>query len=257
MRKLVIFPAALACGLCLFAAATAKAGDTAIVYVAHGINGQDLGLDPSLPVDVNVAGLCVPALNSLSYGEIRGPFVVPTGTLTIQIGLANTVSPCSSTPVISANVPFSAGENASVVAYLNAAGSPTASKFDNDLSPAMPNTGRIIAFHTAAAPAVDATLWRYQLYAPLGGGLLEQATIAGGSYKLTLSNGQQGEADIPLGTYQASIAPTGTQNVVLGPASIATQPNTATLVFVFGSASKGTLKLVTKELDLKVGSLGM
>jgi len=257
MRKFSILSAALTCGLFSFTAATAKASDTAIVYVAHGINGQDLGLDPSLPVDVNVAGLCVPALNSLSYGEIRGPFVVPTGTLTIQIGLASTVSPCSSAPVISANVPFSAGENASVVAHLDAAGSPTASKFDNDLSPAMPNTGRVIAFHTAAAPTVDAALSRYQSYAPLGGGLLEQVTIAGGSYKLTLSNGQQGKADIPLGTYQLSLAPTGTQDTVLGPASIATKPNTATLLFVFGSASKGTLKLVTKELDLKVSSPGM
>ena len=252
MRNIVMFTTALMCGLSSIAAVPAKAADTAVVYVAHGINGQDLGLDPSLPVDVKVAGLCLPALSSLAYSEVRGPFVVPTGTLKIEIGPASAVSPCSNTPVISADVPFAAGENVSVVAHLDAAGSPTASKFVNDVSAAMPNTGRIIAHHTAAAPTVDATVSRYRLYAQLGSGLVLPLALWGDVHKLTLSNGDQSTADLPVGDYQVSLASTGTQSTVLGPTSVTTHPNTATLTFVFGSASKGTLKLVTKELDLKV-----
>ena len=39
---------------------------TATVYVLHGIPGEDLGLDPELPVDVSVNGAC--ALPGFTFG---------------------------------------------------------------------------------------------------------------------------------------------------------------------------------------------
>ena len=42
-------------------------GHESMVYVVHGIPGQDLGLEPALPVDVSVNGAC--ALESFAFAR--------------------------------------------------------------------------------------------------------------------------------------------------------------------------------------------
>ena len=124
----------------------------ASIFVVHGINGKDLGLDESLPVDVEVNGNC--AIQRLTFRDIKGPIQLPGGKYDFKVRLANT-TPCAGAAVISVpGVMLLPGSNSSVVAHLSAAGTPTASVFENDLEGG-PGDATVAARHTAAFTAVD------------------------------------------------------------------------------------------------------
>jgi len=224
-------------------ASQARAQD-ASVYVVHGIPGHDLGasVDPALPVDVLVNN-AVCLLKGLRFGEVAGPFTIPAGAYDFKISLANTLTPCSNTAVIDASgVSLAADENASVVAYLTAASEPTAGKFDNDLSPTPSGQARLILHHTAAAGAVDITLWRP--YGP------SPRTL-----KLTgVTNGAQADAYATLvsglGSSEPSYAiyPSGSRSGVFGPESLDLDPQSAYLLYAVGSPRTGTFTVIKKEI---------
>jgi len=138
------------------AAATPASAGTASFLVVHGIPGRDVAatLDPALPVDVLINGsLCL--LKNLTFGEIAGPYDVPTGTYTVAVSLANPISPCSNSPVISASVALTDGEFGAIVAQLSSAGAPTAGVYPVDVSAVGTDTQRFVAVHAADAPAVS------------------------------------------------------------------------------------------------------
>lgn len=142
--------------LALTVGPAAVSAQTSSVRVVHGIPGRDVSpaLDPALPVDVLVAdSICL--LEGFTFGEVAGPYTLPEGTYNVKVSVANTLEPCSGDPVIDADVPVAAGENASIVAHLADGGAPTASKFVNDVSTPMDGNARIIAHHVANAPVVD------------------------------------------------------------------------------------------------------
>ena len=68
-------------------------------YVVHGIDGDDFGLDPDLPVDVFVSGLGC-ALPGFAFGDRVGPLNVAAGDYDISIFLTDGTEPCGGTEVI-------------------------------------------------------------------------------------------------------------------------------------------------------------
>ena len=168
MKKPIVLLAAFAFALTL-SATGAQAEMTCIV---HGIPGQDLGLDPELPVDVSVGGSC--ALQDFKFGDVVGPVPVNDPAVDIQIYLADDdgAPGCDGTLVLDLpGVPFG-GMDSAIIAHLTGDGSPGAgdvlgvgiagSKFDLDLGGTGRGRGRLIAHHTAKAPTVDVDLWRGQ-----------------------------------------------------------------------------------------------
>lgn len=204
-RSLVALIALVAVALASFltpaASPAVAASGLASVYVIHGIPGRDLGLRPRLPVDIAVNGAC--ALQNFKFRDIAGPLSLPAGTYNLKISLANRHNPCANPPVINADVPFGAGESATVIAHLSENGTPTASKFINDLSPTTgAGNGRVIARHTAAVPTVD-LLVRQNRKSPI------IATLR------NLSNGQQVSAELPIGRkFLVQFAPAGATEAV-------------------------------------------
>lgn len=232
-RKVVLFAVmVMVLMAATFSPVSAKSKD-ATVYVVHGIPGTDLGLDPALPVDISVNGAC--ALQGFVFGQIAGPLSLAAGTYNIQISLANTEAPCSNAAVIAADVPFAAGENASVVAYLTPELAPTAGKFVNDLKASRFGFTRVIAHHTAAAPEVDIKIFR------------------GKNSKMLsdVANGMQGAVDLMPGRWSGTIAPAGSPDPVFGPVSMNLKPFTAYLVYAVGSLQNGTFTLLTKEIKVR------
>ena len=68
-------------------ATQALAQDTEI-QVIHGIPGQDLGLDPELPVDVHVSTLgCV--LTDFRFGQVSPTLTIPAGTYDVEVRLSD------------------------------------------------------------------------------------------------------------------------------------------------------------------------
>lgn len=228
-RILVALLAALA--LTLLAPSAASAAGNATIYVVHGIPGKDLGLDPALPVDVSVNGAC--AITNFRFGAITDGIQLPAGDYTLAISLANPAKPCGSDPVIGpVTVPFAAGQRYSVVAHLTESGGITAGVFPFSAIRA-PGQARVVAHHTAAAPAVDIGISRPNGKSPL---LLEGVT-----------NGVFAPIDVRAGAWKGFIAPAGTSTPVFE-AMMPLKPRTTYLVFAVGSLANGTFTVLMKAV---------
>ena len=214
------------------AASAAFAGATA--YVVHGIPGEDLGLDPNLPVDVSINGDC--ALEGITFGEIVGPLAFEEDTYDFAIALANADFPCSEDPVIEApGVLLEDGINYSIVAHLKEDGDTTASVLINDLSTSRRKT-RANVYHLAAAPAVDVKFksTRYWWYRRL---------------IRDLANGEGESKKLKAGHYNVKIFPAGSRRPVSDPVSVVFKRNTAYAVYAVGSLKNKTFTLLLTDLE--------
>ena len=206
----------------------------ASAFVVHGIPGADLGLDPSLPVDVSVNGAC--ALPGFTFGEIVGPLELPAGSYDIAIGLANGAEPCSEAPVIEANgLELTSGKSYSIVAHLDESGAPTATAFLNNTWGNRFFAG-VNVFHTAAAPRVDVRLQRENVKRWV-------------RVLRDIGNGEAASGNVFAGGWEASIRPAGSSDTVFGPLTLDLAGDTVYLVYAVGSLGSGTFTLLTATTE--------
>jgi hypothetical protein len=235
----------------------ASAQETLTAYVVHGIDGDDFGLDPMLPVDVFVSDLGC-ALPNFKFGDRVGPLSIPAGTYDITISLADMAMPCEGTDVISlTGVMLPAGANATIIAHRTADGSAgagdllglgvTASIFNNDFTNTRRGKGRIIAQHTALAPSVDVVVSRD--YADPGA---PAVTVPGFSNPTTEGDAvlSQINAEFRPGEWDVALEVDGA--AVFGPDTIQLSPYSAIYIYAVGDFFSGTFQyLVYTEDGLK------
>jgi hypothetical protein len=196
----------------------------ATVYVVHGI--------PGVLVDVEVEGDCL--LPGFDFGDIAGPLSLPEDTYNIKIRAAD--GSCTGGIVLDLDVPFTAGQNVTVIAYLDDMGNPTAKVFDNDFSATDPGKARWIVHHTAYAPMVDVKVMRG---AGRGPGLVVE----------DFENGDQAVAETRPGEWNVSLTlPDGT-DPVFGPVPVELKPFTAYRIFAVGDFSGGTFTFLIFPYD--------
>ena len=160
---------------------TDSIGAPATVHVFHGV--------PGLIVDVYVDGSLV--LEDFAPGVIAGPVLIPAGIRDVEIFAADSAYAAGTGAIRIPALVVTAGLDASIAAHLDADGAPTASVFIDDLTAIADGSGRLTVRHTAAAPVVD--------------------VLADGSVAYpALANGAQDSADLPAGTYGASLNAAGT-----------------------------------------------
>jgi hypothetical protein len=200
----------------------------ATVYVVHGI--------PGVAVDVAVDGDC--AVEGFEFADQVGPIALSPGIHTITVSLANPMEPCTGMVVLEAPVPFMDGESATIAAYLDEMGNPTAAKFSNDFSRPDPGMVRIIAHHCAAAPPVDIGVSRDR-DAPF------DPMVVG------LANGDQVIEHFRPGEWYVSIAPTGTTDPVYGPTLVRVKPFTVYRLFAIVHPVSEEVYLLNFEYDAK------
>lgn len=199
--------------------ATAATSGTASLSVLHGV--------PDLTVDVWVDGQRT--LDDFTPGTLAGPLDLPAGAHTVAITAADAAD--ASQPAIGpVDLTLDAGASYTAVAHLDAAGSPTATLFTNDLSEVPAGQGRLTVRHTAAAPAVD--------------------VLADGSPVVTnLSNPDEQTLTVPAGTVSAAVAATGTTDPVIGPTDLTVAEGADTIVYAWGSLEAGNLQLAVQAID--------
>jgi hypothetical protein len=113
---------------CASIAAVPHGAQAAMVTVVHGINGTDLGLPASLPVDIAVNGTC--AIKAVSFTQLTR-VELAAGTYSITVHPSNRL--CSASPVIRQSVTVPASATAiGLVANLSNAGTPQLAAFVND-----------------------------------------------------------------------------------------------------------------------------
>lgn len=196
----------------------AQAADNAQVSILHGV--------PGATVDVYANGN--PLLKNFKPGTLTDPQSLPAGTYDLKVVKAG--DGADGDAVIEAdNVKVPGGANITVVAHLNEDGDPSLTPFVNDVSKIPAGKARITVRHTAAAPAVDVR--------------------AGGDPVFTnLSNPDEKSAEVDAGTVKADVVLKGTDDVVIGPASLNLAEGTSTIVYAWGSAEDDNLKLAVQTV---------
>lgn len=216
----------LVVGTTLVLGTAAGAQDASDVYVVHGI--------PGVEVDVYVNDALT--LDGFAPKDIAGPLELPAGNYDIKIFAATddpaaTAAERTDDAVIDVAPDVPGGANLSVIAHLDAEGTPTLSAFANDVSETAAGEGRVTIRHTAAAPGVDIVA---------GGAAVPPFT--------GLTNGNEAKADLPAGDYPTGIAAAGTTEVLVeAPVTVTEGANL--VVYAIGDLAGGTFELLTQNFD--------
>ena len=201
------------------AADAAPSADTAQLSVLHAI--------PNTTVDVYVNGALT--LDDFTPGTLAGPLDLPGGSYDLAITAPDAAD--ASAPIIGpVTVNLAAGGNYTAVANLDAAGTPTANFYTNDLSTVAAGMAHLTVRHDAAAPAVDV----------LAGGVPVISAL--------VNPGEQTLA-VDAGTLSVSVAAAGTTAPVIGPADLTLAEGTHTFVYAWGSLADGNLALATQTIQ--------
>ncbi|MGA8208658.1 MAG: DUF4397 domain-containing protein [Nocardioidaceae bacterium] len=196
------------------------AEQNATVSVLHAV--------PGLTVDVYANG--EELIPDFKPGTLTDPLSLPAGTYDLAV-YADGDTPDSADPAIEkSDVQVPGGVNATVVAHLGADGDPALNVFVNDTSATAAGDARLTVRHTAAAPAVD---------------IRADANVLVDN----LTNPKEATADVPAGSYSADVVLAGTSDVAIGPADVNLGEGTNTVVYAWGSAADGNLKLAVQTID--------
>jgi len=211
--------AALAAGtLGVITQSPASAADSNVT-VLHGI--------PGVTVDVYVDGALT--LEDFEPKDVAGPLALPPDDYDIEVFSAG--ADPGGTPVIEQTVTVPDGEDVSLIANLNGAGTPVLSAFVDDAAATPQDSGRVVVRHTAAAPTVD---------------------IQSGDADIVpnLAYGTEDSIELPAGSYPVSVqvSPDGATALDLGTVPVAAGQRLT--VWAIGSASGGTLDVLVQAEDV-------
>lgn len=222
----------LALALLCVASTAALASDSAYLYLVHGIPGLDYSAttDPQFPVDVLINDEVCYA-HGVDYGTILGPLTLAPGTYDVKISVANSLAPCSETPVVDSSVELNAGKNVSAVFALSDSGTPGLKTFANNFSPVLQNDGRILFALAADSPAVQ---------------LILQNTGTKKLYVYAVNPGALLSATLPAGIYTAEVNEGTTTLIASTPLDLYSQ--SVAMMFVLGEAHNNTVNLETKSV---------
>ena len=198
-------------------ASPASAQD-ARIHLIHGI--------PEVDVDVAAGGENVFA--GFSFGDTQDLSSLAGATFEdLQVKVAGT----DTVAIDAGDVTLPSSGNTTIIAHLDAEGTPTISVFGNDASTIDAGEGRLVVRHTAAAPEVD---------------IKANGDIAFSS----VANGEDGAADLPAATVTAEVVPAGEDApVVIGPADLAVNEGEALIVYAVGSLDEETLTVLSETIS--------
>ncbi len=217
MKRVLAGIAAIAAIVAAPGAANAQE-DTQITLL-HGI--------PGVAVDVAVDGeVLIPGFEPGSTQDLTA-FAGQT-LKNLEVRLAGTTTAAIG-PVAEFAVPASG--NWTVIAHLDADGTPTVTPFENNTAMTADGEGRLTVRHAAAAPAVD--------------------LVVGDARPIeNAANGASAELELPAGEIAgAKLAPTGAEPIVDVP-TVTLKAGTNLIVYAVGSLADDTFTFLTQEIDL-------
>jgi hypothetical protein len=234
MKKSIRLTLALAL-LCAALSTAMFASDdtsTASLYLIQGIAGRDYSAtaDPQFPVDILLNDeLC----NERSFGfaTITGPLAFTPGTYDVKISVANTLAPCSNTPLIDTTISLGAGKDVAAVMALDSTGTPELLTFDESFSSVTENNARILFAQAANSPAVQVIL---------------ENTTTKKLYTYSVNPGALLDVNLPAGNYTVEVNE-GTTTLVSS-TGLDLYSQSATMLFAIGQASNNTVDLEIKTV---------
>ena len=194
-------------------AAAADRGESATVNVIHGI--------PGVAVKVCVNGTRV--IDDFRYTERLVGAQLPDGTYRVKVVGAG--EPCGSKPILTESFTLADGKNYTVVANLNAHGTPNLSAFVNPVGPTPQGRARLTVRHAANAPAVNVRA-------------NGQVLIGGNEFTW----GETVTTGVPAQSYRVKVTLPGDTAPVIGPKDLSLRDGTAYQAFAVGT--EGSYRIV-------------
>lgn len=218
--------------LALLCAAMSTTALASSMYLVQGIAGRNYAAvtDPAFPVDVLFNDENC-SQHGLPFGGVVGPFTFFPGTYNVKISIANTLAPCSNTPLIDSEVTIDARSDISVVATLNDAGAPTLLTFTNTLTPVAANVSRVLFAHATNAPPVQIVL---------------QNLTTAKTYTYTVNPGKLLDVNLPADNYSVAINEGATS--LVAPTNVTLFSQSVTLLYGIGQSNNNSVVLETKIL---------
>lgn len=218
--------------LCAAMSTAALASDNAYMYLVHGVPGLDYatGTDPEFPVDVLINDeVCY--VRGLAFGTISGPLTLAPGSYDVKVSVANSLAPCSNSPVVDSTVKLESGKNASAVFALDHTGAPALLTFTNNFSAVTPNNARMVFALAADSPAVQ---------------VIVENTSTKKLYTYSVNPGSSLSATLPAGVYTVEVNE-GTSTLVPS-TTIVLDSQSVALLYAVGEASNNTVTLESKTV---------
>ena len=204
---------------------TVAAQDAATITLLHGIPGATV--DVAVDGEVLLPGFepgTTQDLSAFAGQTLMNVEVRAAGTEDVVIG-----------PIAELAVPDSG--NWTVVAHLDAEGTPTISPFENNTAPTADGEGRLTVRHAAAAPAVDLVVGDAR---PVEGA----------------ENGASAELALPAGEIAgAQIAPAGGDPIADVP-TVNLAAGSNLIVYAVGSLADETFTFYTQEIEVGTEAAG-
>lgn len=218
--------------LCIAMSTAALASDNAYMYLVHGVPGLDYaaGTDPEFPVDVLINDeVCY--VRGFWFGGIQGPLTFAAGTYDVKISVANSLAPCTNSPIVDSTVTLESGKNISAVFTLGSGGTPKLATFTNNFSAVNTNNGRILFALAAESPTVQVIL---------------ENTSTKKLYTYSVNPGSLLNVTLPSGVYTVEVNE-GTTTLVPS-TTVVLYSQSATLLYAVGEASNNTVTMETRTV---------
>jgi hypothetical protein len=218
--------------LCLLCALLSTASFASSMYIVQGIAGRNYAVhtDPAFPVDVLLNDeVC--SVHGLPFGSIQGPLTFDPGTYNIKVSMANTLAPCTNSPLIDRSMTIEPEKDTSAVITLGDNGNPKLLTFTNNLTPVANGNARLLFAQAANSSVVQVIL---------------QNTTTKKTYTYSVSPGSLLDATVPAGLYSVEVKQ-GTTTLA-GDGMLFLDPQSVTLLYALGQASNDTVVLENRTL---------
>lgn len=180
---------------------------------------------PGAEVDVSIDGRSV--AKDAAVGDVLGPFELATGEHQVEFSVTDDL-------VVASSLEVDGGGSTDVVLHLPAEvdGDPVVHSYDVPTNSIGPEKARVVLAHTATVPPAD-------------------VVVDGEVVFTNIANGEFAEADVPAGTHEVALLPTGTRsNPILGPLDVALEAHTLSMIYAYGNPRDGSMRVITHTTSL-------
>lgn len=179
---------------------------------------------PDAKVDVEVDGRRV--ASGAGVGNVLGPFELTPGEHEISFrgeGVA-----------VDSQLSVAAGASSDVVLHLPAApgGDPVVHSYEAPTGAIGPDKARVVLAHTATVAPAD-------------------VEVDGRTVFTNIANGEFAEADVPAGSIEVALLPSGSEgSPILGPLDLTLEAGTLSMVYAYGNPTDGSMKVIAHTAEL-------
>lgn len=179
---------------------------------------------PGEAVDIRIADRTV--ATAAAVGDVLGPFELAAGR--------HDISFAGSGFTVDSEIVVAAGGSSDVVVHLPAdvGGDPVVHSYAAPAGAIGPDKARVMLAHTATVAPAD-------------------VEVDGRTVFTNIANGEFAEADVPAGTIEVALLPSGTAgDPILGPLDLALEAGTLSMVYAYGNPSDGSMSVIAHTSDL-------